>query len=80
METTTFKTLYALARKGKLFGQITSEFDGMTDGMESVLKPVTQYTVEMLKKVKMTRNTIFVENDGFTLSNCCYRIRFTVTA
>jgi hypothetical protein len=78
----TFTTLKSLAKKGKLTHKIKDEFDGMTDGLEKgdMIEKVT--TVEDLTNFKtVSKNWLRVEDDGtIKLTNCCYRIIFTVVA
>ena len=77
MKKVTFATLKSLAKKGRLLHQVKSEFDGMTDGLESVKSNYQATTLEDIAGFKVTKNYLRVLEDGtIRLSNCCYTINF----
>ena len=79
MKKVTFTTLKSLARKGKLTHKVRGEFDGMTDGLESVKTEARKTTLEDLVEFKVTKNWLRVEEDGtIKLTNCCYIVIFTI--
>ena len=78
MKKVTFATLKSLAKKRKLLHRVTSEFDGMTNGLEKVEVSSKQTTLEDIAGFKVTKNYLRVLEDGtIRLSNCCYTVIFT---
>lgn len=77
MKKVTFATLKSLAKKGKLLHQVKREFDGMTDGLESVKSNYQATTLEDIAGFKVTKNYLRVLEDGtIRLSNCCFTVIF----
>lgn len=79
MKKITFTTLKSLAKKWELIWRITQEFSWMTDWLELVNNNLKNFTLQDLEKVKMTTNFLTrISETEVKLSNCCYRIIFSI--
>ena len=70
-------TLKKLAKRNELEHIITSEFDGMVDGMSKVKEVKVKTTIENIDFFFVTKNYLNIEEPGVVrLTNCCFRINF----
>lgn len=75
---TTKATLKALAKKGLLTHTITSEFNGMTDGVDEVKRTTVETTLHHIERFWVSKNYLEREGNTIKLTNCCFRITFKI--